>query len=213
MPIKPDLPTDWPTDWPFGALTPFKYGAILADPPWAYAMRSKKGYEKSPEAHYATMELDAIKALPVADLAGRDCLLFLWSTWPHLRQAMEVLDAWGFAYVTGGAWIKRTRTWKLAFGTGYVLRSASEPFLVGKLGRPQQASKSERNVIDAAHGDELADTIEALRQEHSRKPVEMRDMIERLLPDVFKCELFAREPWGGNDIWGDEAARFAGPDT
>ncbi len=91
------------TDWPFTPLTPLKYGAILADPPWAYAMRSEKGYAKSPEAHYETMSLEAIKALPVNQLASRDCLLFLWSTWPHLSQAMEVLDAWGFTYVTGGA--------------------------------------------------------------------------------------------------------------
>lgn len=64
------------------------------------------------------MGLDRIKALPVAQLAGPDCLLFLWSTWPHLDQAQEVMRAWGFDYVTGGAWIKRTANWKLAFGTG-----------------------------------------------------------------------------------------------
>jgi len=69
------------TDWPFDPLTPMKYGAILADPPWAYAMRSEKGYEKSPEAHYETMPLADIKALPVRELAGPDCLLFMWSTW------------------------------------------------------------------------------------------------------------------------------------
>lgn len=194
------------TDWPFDTLTPMKYGAILADPPWAYAMRSDKGYEKSPEAHYSTMPLDAIKALPVRELAGPDCLLFMWSTWPHLPQALDVLQAWGFQYVTGGAWIKRTKTWKLAFGTGYVQRSASEPYIIGKIARPELASKSERNVIEAPL---VADKIEALRQEHSRKPVQMREMIDRLLPRAFKAELFAREPWDGNDIWGNETTKFA----
>lgn len=194
------------TDWPFGALTPMKYGAIIADPPRAYAMRSDKGYGKSPEAHYRTMELTEIKALPVNQLVAPDCLLVLWSTWPHLPQAMEVLDAWGFRYVTGGAWIKRTKEWKLAFGTGYVQRSACEPYLIGSIARPEIASRSERNVIDAAS---IRDKIEAIRREHSRKPVEMREMIDRLLPCAFKAELFAREPWSGNDIWGNEAGRFA----
>ncbi|HEY0212382.1 MAG TPA: MT-A70 family methyltransferase [Paenirhodobacter sp.] len=54
-----------------------KYGAILADPPWAYAMRSAKGYAKSPEAHYRTMSAEALRALPVGQLAGPDCLLFM----------------------------------------------------------------------------------------------------------------------------------------
>ncbi len=198
------------TGWPFNHLTPMKYGAILADPPWSYAMRSGKGYDKSPEAHYNTMSLDRIKALPVLDLAGPDCLLFLWSTWPHLDQALEVMQAWGFTYVTGGAWIKRTKNWKLAFGTGYIQRSASEPYLVGKLNSPQIKSKSERNVIDAPRRSlRMADKIEAIREEHSRKPVQMREMIERLLPRAYKVELFARETWSGNDVWGDEVEKFA----
>jgi N6-adenosine-specific RNA methylase IME4 len=186
-----------------------KYGAILADPPWAYAMRSDKGYEKSPESHYETMSLDQIKALPVIDLAGPDCLLFLWSTWPHLDQALDVMQSWGFTYVTGGAWIKRTKNWKLAFGTGYIQRSASEPYLVGKVNSPQVKSKSERNVIDAPRIQlRMSDKIEALREEHSRKPVQMREMITRLLPRAYKAELFARAAWGDNDVWGNEAGKF-----
>ncbi|WP_457650954.1 MT-A70 family methyltransferase [Profundibacter sp.] len=197
------------TDWPFDTLTPMKYGAILADPAWAYAMRSDKGYEKSPEAHYDTMPLDQIKALPVIDLAGPDCLLFMWSTWPHLDQALDVMQAWGFTYITGGSWIKRTVNWKLCFGNGYVLRSASEPYIVGRIGRPQTRSKSERNVINAPIDiAEIPDLIEAIRREHSRKPVQMRQMIERLLPRAYKAELFAREPWSDNDVWGNQVGKF-----
>ncbi len=194
------------SDWPFAPLTPLKYGAILADPPWAYAMRSEKGYAKSPEAHYETMSLQAIKALPVGRLAGGDCMLFLWSTWPHLSQAIEVLDAWGFTYVTGGAWIKRTKNWKLGFGTGFVMRSASEPFLVGKIGQPKTQSKSERNAIDAPL---VGDTMEALRRQHSRKPAQMRETIDRLFPHHVKCELFAREPWRDWEVWGKETDKFS----
>jgi N6-adenosine-specific RNA methylase IME4 len=62
--------------WPFDTLTPMKYGAILADPPWAYEMRSDKGHAKSPEAHYGTMSLKQIKALPISSCGrrGRTCL-------------------------------------------------------------------------------------------------------------------------------------------
>ena len=195
------------TPWPFETLTPLRYGAILADPPWSYAMRSPAGYAKSPEAHYSTMSLENIAALPVRDLAGPDCYLFLWSTWPHLAQAMQVMEAWGFAYVTGGAWIKRCAGGGLAFGTGYVLRSASEPFLVGKIGHPQPMSRSVRNVIQA---EDVPDAIDAVRREHSRKPPQMREMIEQILPRSYACELFAREPWAGHDVWGNETAKFGG---
>lgn len=194
--------------WPFDHLTPMKYGAILVDPPWSYAMWSENGFAKSPEAHYATMSIDEIAALPVGHLAGPDCLLFMWSTWPHGDLAMDILrHSWGFTYVTGGVWTKRTRNWNVCMGTGYVMRSASEPFFIGKIGRPKVRSRSERNVIVAP--EEIPDQIEGIRREHSRKPPEMRQMIDRLLPDVWGCELFAREPWEGRDIWGNEPCKFA----
>lgn len=201
------------TDWPFAHLQFMKYGAILVDTPQAYDMRSDKGYEKSPEAHYETMPLEEIKALPVNDLAGPNCLLFQWSTWPHLDQNIEVMKHWGFKYITGGSWTKRTVNWKPAFGTGYVLRSSTEPFIVGKIGKPQTRSKSERNLINEPFEtfdvDDIPDLIDSLRREHSRKPIQMREMIDRLLPHAFKAELFAREPWEGNDVWGNEMDKFA----
>lgn len=196
------------SDWPFPGLTPMKYSAILADPPWSYRMWSQAGHAKSPEAHYQTMAMSDIARLPVADLAGPNCYLFLWSTWPHLPQALEVMRQWGFDYVTGGNWTKRAKRGGLTFGGGYVLRSASEPFLVGKIGRPEIASRSERGVILTP--EEVPDTIESLRREHSRKPVEMREMIDRLLPRGFFCELFGREAWPGHDVWGNQADRFTG---
>ena len=196
-------------NWPFDTLQPLKYGVILADPPWAYSMRSEKGYEKSPEAHYETMDLDAIKGLPVGDLAAGDCLLFLWSTWPHLLQAADVMRAWGFTYKTGGSWFKKTATGKPAFGTGYIFRSACEPYLVGSIGRPFIRSRSERNAFETDDLSDIPDRIDAERREHSRKPPEMREIIERLCPHAFGAELFAREPWAGYDTWGNQAELFA----
>ncbi|MBP0439457.1 MT-A70 family methyltransferase [Tianweitania sediminis] len=184
------------SSWPFDTLRPLKYGVILADPPWSYEMRSDKGYGKSPEAHYDTMSEAEISALPVGHLASRDCLLFLWSTWPHLPIALRVMQAWGFTYKTGGAWLKRGSQGGVAFGTGYIFRSATEPFLIGTIGEPALRSKSVRNLIDS------------LRREHSRKPPEARQMIDQLLPDVFGCELFAREAWPGREVWGNQSGRF-----
>ncbi len=183
--------------WPFDPLLPMKYGAIIADPPWQYEMRSDKGYEKSPEAHYDTMSEAEISALPVGHLAGRDCMLFLWSTWPHLPVALRVMAAWGFEYKTGGSWTKLTPNGKRSFGTGYVFRSATEPFLFGTIGNPQAGSKSVRNLI------------ESVRREHSRKPPEMRQIVERLAPKAFAVDLFAREAWPGHDVWGNQSAKFA----
>jgi N6-adenosine-specific RNA methylase IME4 len=197
--------------WPFDGLTPFKYGALLVDPPWSYVMRSEAGYAKSPEAHYETMAIDAITALPVNQLAGPDCLIWLWSTWPHLPLALDVLAAWGFKYKTGGAWHKRTITGKTAMGTGYVLRSATEPYLIGTIGSPIYRSRSVRNVISTdVNDDDLPSAIDGLRREHSRKPVEARRAIEQLLPDVWRAELFGREAWDGADVWGAEVGKFGG---
>jgi N6-adenosine-specific RNA methylase IME4 len=188
--------TDAANIWPFGNLERNAYGAILADPPWAYRTWSENGLKKSPEGHYSTLAWRDIGALPVGQLAGRDCLLFLWSTWPHLRIAQACMAAWGFTYKTGGAWKKTTPSGKTAFGTGYILRSATEPFLVGTIGSPTIAAKNWRNLIEAE------------RREHSRKPGEARRMLEALLPDARRCELFAREGWAGNDVWGNQTGRF-----
>jgi len=182
--------------WPFGHLRPGHYGAILADPPWATALWSERGYGRAPEAHYRTMSAEEIAALPVGELAARDCLLVLWATWPSLEVALRVIAAWGFEYKTGGAWAKRTSAGTAAMGTGFILRSASEPFLLATRGRPAVGSRRQRNLIDAP------------RREHSRKPAEMRDLLMALRPGVPVAELFAREPWPGADVWGDQTGRF-----
>ncbi|MFZ1680959.1 MAG: MT-A70 family methyltransferase, partial [Rhizobiaceae bacterium] len=186
--------------WPFGGLVPGKYWAILADPPWQFTVRGHGGHGKSPEAHYATMPGYALAHLPVARLAAPSALLVLWATWPHLETALNVMRAWGFTYKTGGAWTKRTPAGKAAFGTGYILRSACEPFLVGTRGAPKTMDRSVRNLIESLE----EASVDAQRREHSRKPREMRALIERLTAGP-ACELFGREPWPGHAVWGDEA--------
>lgn len=183
--------------WPFGDLQAMGYDVVLADPPWSFQLYSAKGEKKSAQAQYQTMSLADIKALPVDHLARGDAVLFLWATWPMLPQAMEVMDAWRFRYVSGGVWHKRTKHGLTAFGTGYRLRSASEPWLLGTVGNPK-TSRRHRNVI------------EGLARQHSRKPDEAYAWLESYMPHARRADLFSRQSRPGWDAWGDEAARFDG---
>lgn len=186
--------------WPFGALNPYQYDLIMADPPWAFDNWSAKGEGKNAKAHYDCMNLDAIKALPVGDLAATGgCVLVLWATNPMLPQALEVLAAWGFQYKTCGAWHKKTVNHKTAFGTGYVLRSAHEPILIGTIGKPAYSRKT-RSIIEAKTG------------AHSAKPDLAYDWARSILKNQEhrRCELFSRTPRAGWDTWGNEATKFAG---
>jgi N6-adenosine-specific RNA methylase IME4 len=184
-------------DWPFDALTPMKYGVILADCPWRFELRSERGNGKSPQGEYSCMSLEEIMALPVHQLAARDCWLWMWATAPMLPQAIMTMGAWGFRYVSAGPWAKQSKTGrKWAFGTGYVFRSAAEFFLLGAMGSPACKSHSERNLIVAPV------------REHSRKPDEAYEMLERIAPKAWRCELFARQRRPGWDAWGNEVGKF-----
>ena len=70
-----------------------KYSVIYADPPWRYKVYSKKGLGRSAESHYPTMSLEDIKALPIGELAAKDCALFMWITFPCMQEAFQVLEA------------------------------------------------------------------------------------------------------------------------
>lgn len=195
--------------WPFGDSKPLTYDVICADPPWLFKLRSAAGEYKSPQRHYKCMTVDEICALPVHELGRGDCLLMLWSTWPMVAtgEHVRVMKAWGFRPVTGGSWTKRTVNGKAAFGGGYVVRSASEPFFFGTMGSPQYANNL-RGLIEA----EGMTEIDAVRREHSRKPDEQYDYLERLVPRGARfLELFSRATRPGWDSWGDEAGKFDAP--
>ena len=181
---------------PFPNLTPLRYRAILCDPPWSFTLFSSKGEEKSPQKHYGCMSQSELRALPVGQLAAPDCLMIMWATFPMIADALALMSAWGFTYKTGGAWAKQSSTGKKwSFGTGYVLRSAAEPFLIGTIGRPQYKSKSVRNLIVAPVRD------------HSRKPDLIHDMVEKLVDGPY-LELFARTERPGWTVFGNETGKF-----
>ena len=172
-----------------------KYNIIYADPPWKLKYYSKKGEkEKSAQRHYDCMSLDDIKALPVNALAEKDCVLFMWVTFPFLEKSFEVLKAWGFTYKTVAfTWVKRCKKSDgFHFGNGYWTRANAEICLLATKGAPHRVSASVRQVCDARI------------MEHSRKPAEIRDRIVALMGDIPRIELFARQYADGWDCFGNE---------
>ena len=89
-----------------------KYKIIYADPPWRYARSKVQG---AAEKHYPTMSIEELCALPVKEIADKDCILFLWATFPQLKEALQLIKAWGFTYKSVAfVWLKQNRkspTW------------------------------------------------------------------------------------------------------
>jgi N6-adenosine-specific RNA methylase IME4 len=190
--------------WALSPLVPLSYSMIMADPPWDFALRSKKGETaKTAAGQYRCMSIADIKAMPVADLGRGDALLWLWATHPMIDQQIDVCRAWGFKFVTTGAWVKTTKPYdpkkpvKLAFGTGYRLRCASEPFIIGTLGRPETV----KNIRTA---------FLAPVRDHSRKPDEAYEIAERMMPGALRrADVFSRQQRPGWESFGDEIGKFA----
>lgn len=181
----------------FRGLRARSYGLIMTDNPWNFRVRSMKGAGRSPQAHYACMSIEEIRAMPVADLAAPDCWLWLWSLSTMYRQSLDVLDDWGFTFSTSGVWVKTTKDGKkIRPGVGFVLRGAHEPFILAKRGNPP--------VIKA-----LPSVIMAPRREHSRKPDEAYRHAEIAFGDVPRADLFAREVRPGWDAWGNQVNHFS----
>ena len=171
-----------------------KYEVIYADPPWRFRVRTEKGKGRSAENHYPTMKLEDICKLPVKEIAADDSILFMWATFPNLKEAFVVLDAWGFDYKTVAfVWVKQNKKCdSLFWGMGYWTRSNAEVCLLATKGRPKR--------IDSAVHQVIISHIE----EHSKKPAETRDRIVKLVGDVHRVELFARQKTPGWDTWGNE---------
>lgn len=180
-----------------------RYGVILADPPWPFQTYSgPKIPQRAKVAHYETMPVADIKALPVGRVAAEDCALFLWVTWPLLSAGLEVMRAWGFKYKTCGfAWFKGNTLplfpddFVPRMGMGYWTRANSEVCLLGTRGRPKRLHADVRQAITEP------------ARENSRKPDCAHERIERLVAGPY-LELFARERRKGWDAWGNEVGKF-----
>jgi site-specific DNA-methyltransferase (adenine-specific) len=143
------------------------------------------------------MSPEDIAALPVGDLAARDCALFMWITGPKLVTGAHhpILDAWGFRPVTKAfVWQKSFPNGRPYVGLGFYTRSTSEDCILairGKMPRAKEATN-------------VSQLIEAPRRKHSEKPEEVYERIETLYPEGPYLELFARRRRNGWDGWGDE---------
>jgi N6-adenosine-specific RNA methylase IME4 len=177
-------------------ILPKKYNILYCDPPWSY--RDKR--DKHPRLcggaskHYPTMSIGDIKALPVADIAADDCILFLWVTFPNLQEGLDVIKAWGFKYKTlGFSWIKTNKkSGTPFFGIGFYTKSNCEVCLIATKGKPKIVDNSISSVIIAP------------REEHSKKPSIIRDKIVKLCGDLPRLEMFARQAADGWDFYGNE---------
>lgn len=173
-----------------------KFRTIYADPPWHEqgGGRLKRGADR----HYPLMKTKEIMALPVGDLIHPDgAHLYLWVTNNYLTDGLRVLDAWGFRYVTMITWLKGNGH-KIQRGIGQYFRGSTEHCLFGvsvKRTPPYRRLKGRRQQGQTA--------IIAERTDHSRKPVEMRDMIETVSYPP-RIELFARTACEGWTVWGNE---------
>ncbi|MFH1834209.1 MAG: MT-A70 family methyltransferase [bacterium] len=164
------------------------YSVVLADPPWQYDDGTTDP-TRVIENQYPTMPLDEICALKVGESTTDDAVLFLWATGPLLPEALEVMKAWGFRYISGAVWSK------LRMGKGYWFRVSHEHLLVGIKGNPPRPPPSA--LVDSV--------ITAKRGEHSAKPVEVYEIIESYYPELARVELFARQTREGWSAWGNQA--------
>lgn len=182
------------------------YRAILADPPWHFEPWALDEDKPGRHAirHYQTMPIKDIQALPVCDVAARNCALFMWVIWPMLTHGLETISAWGFKYKTCAfAWMKADGTqvdmfvddYPVQIGGGYWTRSNSEICLLATRGHPQRLNADVRQGIIAP------------RREHSRKPDGVHGRIERLVAGPY-LELFGRAERKGWTVRGDEVGKF-----
>lgn len=179
------------------ALPTEQYDLIYADPPLDFQSRTPAGQGRSPSRHYATMDFFALCRLSVTEIAAPNALLAVWAYGPRLFEVDQLAAAWGFPVFSGTlfTWSKITRNGAPRIGTGYSTRKNTEQCLLFRRGKG--LPRLDRGVPEL---------IQAPRREHSEKPIEAMERLERLYGDVRRIELFARAVRPGWDQWGDQIA-------
>jgi len=172
-----------------------KYNVIYADPPWSFKNKNTGGGLKSgASSHYETMTIEEMCNIPINEIADDNCVLFMWWVGSQPKEAIMLAESWGFKIktMTGFNWVKTTKLGKLFFGMGFWTRQGSECCLIAIKGKPKRIDASIRSVI--------AEQIDV----HSKKPDIFRKQIVKLIGDVPRIELFARNKSVGWDAWGNE---------
>ena len=167
---------------------PYRYGVVVADPPWPYRVSKGQGTAKD---QYALMTDTDIYNMPVNELAKADAVLLLWGTWPKLPEALKTMSAWGFEYVTGFPWIKMTPSGHgINYGVGYWVRGCSEYIFIGRRGKVSAPR------LEGFLG------LMSPNLHHSRKPDDIYQIAEAL-PGPY-LELFARRSRRNWHSFGNE---------
>jgi N6-adenosine-specific RNA methylase IME4 len=178
-----------------------KYQTILADPPWQFANRTgKMAPEHKRLKRYTTMSLQQIMELPVSQLAQPTCHLYLWVPNALVLEGLEVMKRWGFNYKTNLVWYKvRKDGGPDGRGVGFYFRNVTELVLLGVRGhmRTLKPGRTQVNILSTR------------KREHSRKPDELYEIIEKCSPGPY-LELFARCQRRGWDQWGKEVGNGGG---
>ena len=169
-----------------------RFDILYADPPWDYKgqlQHNGAGGRDTGGAirHYPTATVAEMSRWPVTDIAEDNALLFMWSSSPHLDQAIDLGKAWGFQWATiAFVWDKQK------VNPGFYTMSQCELCLVFKRGRIP-SPRGQRNVRQF---------ISAMRGRHSAKPDEVRARISAMFPAQKKLEMFARKQILGWTAWG-----------
>lgn len=170
-----------------------KYKIIYADVPWLY--NNPKNFDPAMGGvSYPTLTLNELKKLQIQEIADKNCALFFWATMPKLKEAMEVIEAWGFNYTTCAfVWVKLNPKGKGIYsGMGHWTNGNAELCLFAKRSKPKREAKNVKQIVMSPVG------------KHSAKPDEVRDRIVRLIGDLPRVELFARKKVEGWDCLGNE---------
>jgi N6-adenosine-specific RNA methylase IME4 len=176
-----------------------KYQIIYTDPPWSYRDKALAG-DRGACCKYSVMDSVDISKLPISQLADDNCALFIWVTMPKLNEVFSLIDSWGFEYKTCAfTWVKKNKQSSGWFmGMGRWTRANAELCLLATKGSPKRVNGGIQSIVVSSIG------------EHSRKPPEVRDRIVKLMGDLPRIELFARErgelfnEYAGWDVWGNE---------
>lgn len=184
------------------ALGPERFRTVLADPPWRFQNRTgKMAPEHRRLNRYGTMSLDEIMELPVAQVVGARAHLYLWVPNALILEGLEVMRRWGFTYKTNMVWYKtRKDGGPDGRGVGFYFRNVTELVLFGIRGKNNRTLRPGRTQTNI---------IVSRKREHSRKPDEQYDVIERCSPGPY-LEMFARHEREGWTQWGNELQPVTG---
>ena len=181
-----------------------KYKTIYADPPWQFQNRTGKvAPEHKRLNRYPTMKLEDIMKLPVGDVADEKSHLYLWVPNALLPEGLQVMEAWGFDFKTNLIWEKTRKDGEPdGRGVGFYFRNVTEILLFGIKGEKNRTLDPGRSQVNL---------IRAMKKEHSRKPEEFIDLIEKCSNAPY-LEVFARGNRDSWDMWGNQATEDYEPD-